>query len=100
MLLHGEPTWGYLWRHLVGPLSGTHRVVVADHKGFGKSAPPPRPPRAPRPTPRPPPRRGAPPPGRRAGPRFVFQACYQAFGTLWYLCARHCLRHSRVLTKQ
>ncbi|WP_280272239.1 alpha/beta fold hydrolase [Nocardia wallacei] len=40
VLLHGEPTWGYLWRHLVGPLSGTHRVVVPDHMGFGKSATP------------------------------------------------------------
>ncbi|OKI00182.1 haloalkane dehalogenase [Streptomyces sp. CB02923] len=41
VLLHGEPTWGYLWRHLVGPLARTHRVVVPDHMGFGKSATPP-----------------------------------------------------------
>ncbi|WP_158895969.1 alpha/beta fold hydrolase [Amycolatopsis anabasis] len=40
VLLHGEPTWGYLWRHLIGPLSRTHRVVVPDHMGFGKSATP------------------------------------------------------------
>lgn len=40
VLLHGEPTWGYLWRHLVGPLSARHRVVVPDHMGFGKSATP------------------------------------------------------------
>jgi cis-3-alkyl-4-acyloxetan-2-one decarboxylase len=40
VLLHGEPTWGYLWRHLIGPLSATHRVIVPDHMGFGKSADP------------------------------------------------------------
>ncbi|MHA6631518.1 alpha/beta fold hydrolase [Pseudonocardia sichuanensis] len=40
VLLHGEPTWGYLWRHLIGPLSKQHRVVVPDHMGFGKSATP------------------------------------------------------------
>ncbi len=41
VLLHGEPTWGYLWRHLIDPLSVTHRVVVPDHMGFGKSETPP-----------------------------------------------------------
>ncbi|WP_082871826.1 alpha/beta fold hydrolase [Nocardia terpenica] len=40
VLLHGEPTWGYLWRHLIEPLSRTHRVVVPDHMGFGKSETP------------------------------------------------------------
>ncbi|KZM75644.1 alpha/beta fold hydrolase [Nocardia terpenica] len=40
VLLHGEPTWGYLWRHLIGPLSRTRRVIVPDHMGFGKSATP------------------------------------------------------------
>ncbi|GAA5106014.1 alpha/beta fold hydrolase [Nocardia iowensis] len=40
VLVHGEPTWGYLWRHLIGPLSRTYRVVVPDHMGFGKSATP------------------------------------------------------------
>ena len=38
--LHGEPTWGYLYRHLIGPLSEHHRVVVPDHMGFGKSQTP------------------------------------------------------------
>ena len=38
--LHGEPTWGYLYRHMIGPLSRTHRVVVPDHMGFGKSETP------------------------------------------------------------
>jgi len=40
LCLHGEPTWGYLFRRLLPALSGTHRVVVPDHMGFGKSATP------------------------------------------------------------
>ena len=39
--LHGEPTWGYLYRNFIPPLSRTHRVVVPDHMGFGKSETPP-----------------------------------------------------------
>lgn len=41
LCLHGEPTWGYLFRHLIGALRETRRVVVPDHMGFGKSATPP-----------------------------------------------------------
>ena len=41
LCLHGEPTWGYLFRHLIPALRETHRVVVPDHMGFGKSAAPP-----------------------------------------------------------
>jgi haloalkane dehalogenase len=41
LCLHGEPTWGYLFRHLIPALSGTCRVVVPDHMGFGKSETPP-----------------------------------------------------------
>ncbi|MBB6241447.1 alpha/beta fold hydrolase [Rhodanobacter sp. MP1X3] len=40
LCLHGEPTWSYLFRHLIPMLSPTHRVVVPDHMGFGKSATP------------------------------------------------------------
>jgi pimeloyl-ACP methyl ester carboxylesterase len=40
LCLHGEPTWGYLFRHLVAALSGKYRLVVPDHMGFGKSATP------------------------------------------------------------
>lgn len=40
LCLHGEPTWGYLFRHLIDRLRGTYRVVVPDHMGFGKSATP------------------------------------------------------------
>ena len=41
ILLHGQPTWGYIWRRFVPPLSATHRVIVPDHMGFGKSETPP-----------------------------------------------------------
>jgi haloalkane dehalogenase len=38
LLLHGEPTWGYLWRKVMEPLlAAGHRVVVPDHIGFGRS---------------------------------------------------------------
>jgi len=37
LCLHGEPTWGYLFRSLIAALRGTYRVVVPDHMGFGKS---------------------------------------------------------------
>ena len=40
VLLHGEPTWGYLYRNFIPALSRTHRVIVPDHMGFGKSATP------------------------------------------------------------
>lgn len=40
LCLHGEPTWGYLFRHLIPMLSEDYRVVVPDHMGFGKSATP------------------------------------------------------------
>lgn len=40
VLLHGEPTGGYLYRNFIPALSRTHRVIVPDHIGFGKSATP------------------------------------------------------------
>jgi haloalkane dehalogenase len=40
LCLHGEPTWGYLFRHLIRALSRTHRVIAPDHMGFGKSETP------------------------------------------------------------
>ncbi|AOY96625.1 alpha/beta hydrolase [Cupriavidus sp. USMAA2-4] len=40
LCLHGEPTWGYLFRDLIKTLRGTWRVVVPDHMGFGKSETP------------------------------------------------------------
>lgn len=38
--LHGEPTWGYLYRNFISPLSRLGRVVIPDHMGFGKSETP------------------------------------------------------------
>jgi haloalkane dehalogenase len=38
--LHGEPTWGYLYRRFIPRLAKLGRVVVPDHMGFGKSATP------------------------------------------------------------
>ena len=40
LCLHGEPTWGYLYRHFIPKLSRSYRVVVPDHMGFGKSETP------------------------------------------------------------
>jgi pimeloyl-ACP methyl ester carboxylesterase len=35
--VHGEPTWGYLYRKFISELRGSNRMVVPDHMGFGKS---------------------------------------------------------------
>jgi haloalkane dehalogenase len=40
VLLHGDPTWGYLYRAFVPRLSARHRCVVPDHMGMGKSGVP------------------------------------------------------------
>ncbi|MGU7842432.1 alpha/beta fold hydrolase [Burkholderia sp. AW33-5] len=40
LCLHGEPTWGYLFRDLIAALSGNYRVIAVDHMGFGKSETP------------------------------------------------------------
>jgi haloalkane dehalogenase len=38
LLLHGEPTWSYLYRHFIPPLTAYgHRVLAPDLIGFGKS---------------------------------------------------------------
>lgn len=37
VLLHGNPTWSFYYRHLIPPLSQTHRVIVPDHMGCGLS---------------------------------------------------------------
>ena len=43
LLMHGEPTWGYLYRKMIPPLLATgHRVVVPDLVGFGRSDKPAR----------------------------------------------------------
>ncbi len=38
--LHGEPTWGYLYRNFIPRLRKYGRVIVPDHMGFGKSETP------------------------------------------------------------
>lgn len=37
ILLHGNPTWGYLYRKFIPPLSRRNRIIVPDHMGFGRS---------------------------------------------------------------
>ncbi|WP_297831955.1 alpha/beta fold hydrolase [Thermomonas sp.] len=37
VMLHGNPSWSYYWRHLVAALSDRYRCVVPDHVGMGLS---------------------------------------------------------------
>jgi len=37
LLLHGEPTWSYLYRRMISPLAARFRVVAPDYLGFGRS---------------------------------------------------------------
>lgn len=37
LMLHGEPTWSFLYRKMIGPLARTHRVLAPDFIGFGRS---------------------------------------------------------------
>ena len=37
LLLHGEPTWSFLWRKLIPPLAARARVIAPDLIGFGRS---------------------------------------------------------------
>ena len=38
LCLHGQPTWSYLYRHMIPVFTGAgHRVVAPDLAGFGKS---------------------------------------------------------------
>jgi haloalkane dehalogenase len=37
LLLHGEPTWSFLYRKMIRPLALSHRVIAPDFIGFGKS---------------------------------------------------------------
>jgi pimeloyl-ACP methyl ester carboxylesterase len=44
VMLHGNPTWGYLYRNFIPPLvEAGHRAIVPDHLGFGRSDKPDRP---------------------------------------------------------
>jgi cis-3-alkyl-4-acyloxetan-2-one decarboxylase len=37
LMLHGNPTWSYLYRHMIKDISKDHRCVAVDHIGFGFS---------------------------------------------------------------
>jgi haloalkane dehalogenase len=37
LLLHGEPTWSFLYRRMIPPLAAVARVVAPDYIGFGRS---------------------------------------------------------------
>lgn len=43
VLLHGDPTWGYLYRRFIPALARRRRCIVPDHMGMGKSETPPAP---------------------------------------------------------
>jgi pimeloyl-ACP methyl ester carboxylesterase len=40
VLVHGDPTWGYLYRTFVPALARRRRCIVPDHMGMGKSETP------------------------------------------------------------
>jgi len=42
LMLHGEPTWAFLYRKLIPTLSGVARAVAPDYFGFGRSDKPTR----------------------------------------------------------
>jgi cis-3-alkyl-4-acyloxetan-2-one decarboxylase len=37
VMVHGNPTWSFYYRNLVTALRGTHRCIVPDHIGCGRS---------------------------------------------------------------
>ncbi len=37
LMVHGNPTWSFYWRNLIGSLSPSHRVIAPDHIGCGRS---------------------------------------------------------------
>lgn len=38
VMVHGNPTWAYLYRNFIGPvIAAGHRAIVVDHLGFGRS---------------------------------------------------------------
>ncbi len=43
LMMHGEPSWSYLYRHMIGPVvAAGYRVIAPDLIGFGKSDKPAR----------------------------------------------------------
>ncbi len=39
-MVHGNPTWSYLYRHMIAALRADHRCIAIDLPGFGLSTPP------------------------------------------------------------
>lgn len=37
LMLHGNPTWSFEYRHLIAGLAGSYRCIAPDHLGFGLS---------------------------------------------------------------
>ena len=37
VMVHGQPTWSFMYRHLIRGLSKQHRCIALDHIGFGLS---------------------------------------------------------------
>ena len=38
LMIHGHPTWSYLWRHLIPfGIKNDYRVIAIDLPGFGRS---------------------------------------------------------------
>ena len=37
LMLHGEPTWSYLYRKMIPTIAAQHRAVAPDYVGFGRS---------------------------------------------------------------
>ncbi len=37
VMIHGNPSWSYLWRNIIPHLEDNHRVIAFDLVGFGKS---------------------------------------------------------------
>ena len=48
VLVHGTPTWSFLYRSVISTLRSRHRVIAIDHLGFGLSDKPPDAPYRPR----------------------------------------------------
>ncbi len=40
VLVHGDPTWGFIYRKFIAPISENYRCIVPDHMGMGKSGVP------------------------------------------------------------
>jgi len=37
VMLHGNPTWSYLYRKFIPPIAAANRAIAVDHLGFGRS---------------------------------------------------------------